>query len=769
MKTFTSWRRLFARVRRWNRKSSFSRKLAFALAVAAVASGVATLATMTQPKTDPQVVLTLLYLDILFALPLGAVVAWRLVRLWGERRRGQAGSGLHARLVVLFGLVAVTPAILVAVFAGLFLNFGLESWFSDRVRTALNASEAVAEAYLKEHKLSIVSQISAMANDLNRNAAALMRNPQRFENVLSTQAALRSLPQAAVIDSQNRVIVRTRLSLSMEFDTVPHDVLDKAASSGEVVVLTGEQDDRVRAIIKLDRFVDAYLVVSRFVDPEVMEQTERAQGAVSQYETLEKHRESIQISFVMIFVVVALLLLLAAVWIGLNLATQMARPISNLIFAADRVGKGDLSARVASAGSSDEIGTLSRAFNRMTEQIENQQHGLIEANRELDERRRFTEAVLTGVTAGVIGLDSEQRITLPNTSAERLLATDLGGALGADIRQVFPEVSDLMQEVRGRPERTRQAQVRITRHRRVRNLLVRVAAEHVDQEVVGYVVTFDDITELLNAQRKAAWADIARRIAHEIKNPLTPIQLSAERLKRKYFKEIQSDRDTFAMCTETIVRQVEDIGRMVDDFSSFARMPQPEMKAENLAEICRQAVFVESTRHPEIHVDLRLPKKKIALRCDSRQIGRALGNVLKNAAESVDRREAGAGGLPPGEIVVEVREEKTGDGGRLVVEVTDNGVGLPEEQRDRLTEPYVTTREKGTGLGLAIVKKIMEDHNGDLVLDDREPAGARVSLVFHETPPDDAVRPDGPGADDEGADDASAQVDSETDVTVHGS
>jgi len=756
-------RRLAARLRRWTREKSLARRLAYVLAAAAVASGLATLATMVYPETDATIVLWLLYLDILFVLPLGAVVAWRLARLWGERRRGLAGSRLQARLVVLFGLVAVTPAILVAVFAGLFLNFGLESWFSARVRTALNAAEMVAESYLQEHKRGIVSEIAAMANDLDSNAAALIGDPQRFEGVLTTQAVLRSLPEAAVLDSLGRVVAQSRFSVSLASDPVSPAALERA-EGGEIVVMTGERDDRVRAVVKLRRFIDSFLVVGRPVDPVVIEQTEQARGAISQYEMLERQRESIQISFVMIFVVVALLLLLAAVWIGVTLATQLSQPISNLIAAAQRIGKGDLKARVRADSTSDEIGTLSRAFNRMTEQIETQQLGLMEANRELDERRRFSEAVLTGVSAGVIGLDGARRITLPNRSASQLLAADLDGAVGTDITRIFPEIEPMMEEARHRPDRLHQAEIRVVRERSMRTLLVRVAAERLEEEIVGYVVTFDDITALLSAQRKAAWADIARRIAHEIKNPLTPIQLSAERLKRKYLREITSDRDTFTMCTETIIRQVEDIGRMVDDFSSFARMPQPSMKPENLGEICRHAVFLERTRHPEIAFDLRELEAPVHLRCDGRQVGRALANVLKNAAESIERREA-VDGLPPGEVAITLRREGGAEGPRTVIEVEDNGVGLPEEYRDRLTEPYVTTRDKGTGLGLAIVKKIMEDHNGDLLLEDRAGAGARVVLVFHpETA--GASEPGGEAANDA---DVATSLNAVTDIPAHGS
>ncbi len=730
-------RRTWKRFQVWARNVSLLRKLALWLTVAAVASGIATVVSMTGAQsvgTDPGIVIFLLYLDAVLVLLLGAIVAWRLSVLWVERRRGLAGSGLHARLVVLFSLVAVTPAIVVAVFAALFLNFGIESWFSDRVRTALSESHAVAKSYLYEHKQSILAEIYSMANDLNRNAPALMRESRRFEHVLSTQAALRSLPEAVVVDSTGQMVLRSRLSLPMEFEPVSSSAISKA-DAGDIVILTAQQDDRVRAIVKLNRFVDAYLVVGRFVDPDVIEHMGRVEGAVSQYQLLEKRRESLQISFVMIFIVVALLLLLAAVWIGLNLATQLAQPISNLISAAERVRKGDLRVRVRANPGTDEIGTLTRAFNRMTRRLENQRRGLIDANRELDERRRFTETVLTGVSAGVIGLDGEGRIKLPNRSASELLATDLEANIGRDLREVVPEMSAIFDEATLRPDRLSQSEIRLTGAKGPQTLLVRVAAENVGGDTVGWVVTFDDITELLAAQRTAAWADIARRIAHEIKNPLTPIQLSAERLKRRYLKQISADPESFALCTETIIRQVEDIGRMVDDFSSFARMPQPSIRSENLVEICRQAVFLERTRHPETVFELELPETRVGMRCDSRQVRRALTNVLKNAAESIEGREP-----PPAEensdglIRLSLTQESRAEGSVTAIVVEDNGPGLPAEDRDRLTEPYVTTRLKGTGLGLAIVKKIMEDHGGDLILEDREEGGARVTLVFRSAP-----------------------------------
>src|SRR5215471_18446323 len=376
----------------------------------------------------------------------------------------------------------------------------------------------------------------------------------------------------------------------------------------------------------------------------------------------------------------------------------------------------------------------------MTYQIESQQRELREANRQLDERRRFTEAVLTGVSAGVIGLDRFGRVNLPNRSASSLLGVDLEQSIGHDLAEVVPEMAGLLDEAERRPERLAQSQVQLARGTSTRTLLVRIAAERYDREISGFVVTFDDITELLSAQRKAAWADIARRIAHEIKNPLTPIQLAAERLRRRYLKEIRNDAETFTVCTDTIIRHVGDIGRMIDEFSSFARMPAPVLKPENLVDIAHQTVFLQRTAHPEIVFETNFPKHPVTVRCDARLVGQALINIVKNAIESIQARIAERTASPPGRICVAVAEEA----GHAWITVEDNGKGLPAHGRERLTEPYVTTRAKGTGLGLAIVKKIMEDHEGQLVLEDAELEGARVSLVFATSEIRTSQSPDAP-------------------------
>jgi two-component system nitrogen regulation sensor histidine kinase NtrY len=724
--------RTISSFRIWLRRIGVFRKLAFALAIAAVISGTATVATMTGSSLlgpDPKTILTILYIDAIVLLLLSAVIARRLVLLWAERRQGLAGSGLHVRLAMLFSLVAVTPAILVAVFSGLFLNFGIQAWFNERVRTVVEESRVVAHAYLQEHRQNIRAEALAMANDLNRDAL-LLRNPIRFANVLTTQAAVRNISEAMVVDSAGKVLARTQFSLALEFDIIPQEKL-REANENDIALLINDLDDRVRAIVKLDRYVDAYLIVGRFVESGVLEHIDRTDKAASQYKRLEESRKGIQITFVMIFAIVALLLLLAAIWIGLALATRLVRPVSNLIVAAERVRMGDLTARVNSTAAGDEISTLSRVFNRMTGQLEEQQLGLIEANRLLDERRRFTEAVLTGVSSGVIGLDKEGRINLPNRAASELLEFNIEEYLSQPLGEVIPEMTDLLTEVIEHPDRLHQSQMQLSRDGNSHTILVHIMAERLGNDIIGYVVTFDDITELQSAQRMAAWADIARRIAHEIKNPLTPIQLSAERLKRRYLPEITSDPDTFAACTDTIVRQVEEIGRMVDEFSSFARMPQAAMKHENITEICRQSVFLERNRCPDITFETTIPKQSITFLCDQRQIGRSMNNLLKNAAESIkDREPSDDLPLPPGIIHISIVENATAANPCLTITVEDNGRGLPPDNRERLTEPYVTSREKGTGLGLAIVKRIIEEHGGSLILQDAPNGGASISIIF---------------------------------------
>lgn len=725
----------------WAARVRLRHKLVIALVLASVASGLATYAAMTKTPffgNDPTTVMILSLLDLGFLIMLGTIVSQRILTILMRRRDKQAGSRLQVRMVSVFTLLAVAPAILVAMFAAIFFYFGVEAWFSGHVRTSLNESLEVAQAYLKEHKQVLRADALAMANDLNRQAPILAEDPVRFAKLVSAQAYLRNLTEVIVFDGSGKILARSGLTFALTFEPVTED-MRKRAQSGDVVLLVSDNDDRVRALLRLDNFVDTYLFVGRPVEPKVLAHMSTTQKAVSEYKQLEGKRFGLQVTISLIFVVVALLLLLAAVWFGLNFATRLVRPISELINATDRVRGGDLTARVGetSKESDDELELLSRAFNRMTSQLESQRSELVEANRQLDFRRRFTEAVLSGVSAGIIGLDPSYRINLMNASAAVFFGVTVVESLnGQPISSLAPEFQTVLDAL-PRGAKLMDGQVEIRRPGLpTSTLLVRVSSELAGAETKGYVVTFDDVSDLLSAQRKAAWADVARRIAHEIKNPLTPIQLSAERLRRKYSKEITTDPEVFQTCTDTIVRHVEDIGRMVDEFSAFARMPAPVIKEHEIKELCRHAVFLQGTGRGDIRYTQNLPPEACIAACDARQIGQALTNLLKNAAEAVDARPLPVeGDLPVGRVTLRLSQNED----RVTIAVEDNGKGLPVEERNSLTEPYVTTRSKGTGLGLAIVKKIMEDHHGELVLADHPEGGAIVSLSWPKKQPSDDI------------------------------
>jgi len=723
----------------WVRKSDLGRRfrlgttLPIGLVVVAVFLGTFTYMTLTGltpfAPTTKGVVTALLLANFLVALVLAGLIGWRVIRLVMERQSGIAGAKLHARLVMMFSLIAILPAITVAVFAVVTLDRGLDTWFSERTRAIIDNALQVAEAYLDEHHQVLRLDVLAMANDLNRAAPYLTSNYQRGQQLLATQAALRSLPAAYLVDREGKTVLRATATVAPSMGVPGAGQFDKA-DEGLVVLYTANDGDQIRALVKLPAFDNTYLYVARFVDARVLDHLALTQAAVTEYETLEGGLSSVQVTFALIYVTLALVVLLAAIWLGLWAANRIVSPIGSLVSAAERVSGGDLSTRVDIGNNDDEIETLGRAFNRMTSQIENQQNELVTANYELDDRRRFTEAVLAGVSAGVVGLDADMRINHANRAARDFLGLDEASLDGLLLSEAAPELSSVvvaaMSQVRG----SARDQVVLLRSGRERTLNVRVTGEKSGGDLQGYVLTFDDITELVAAQRNAAWSDVARRIAHEIKNPLTPIQLSAERLRRKYADEVANDPEVFQQCTDTIIRQVGDIGRMVDEFSSFARMPEAVMKDADLGEIVRQAVFLQRVAHPEIEYELSLQETPIHFQGDARLISQALTNILKNAAEAVEGKEE-----ETADSTNKIETRVTSDGHNIEILVTDTGRGLPNTGRMRLTEPYMTTRTKGTGLGLAIVKKIMEDHGGTLDLldapkDQGWASGARVVLRF---------------------------------------
>lgn len=699
---------------------SWRTKFGILLVIASIISGFFTYAALTKTPPfgdDPNLVITLLNIDLIILLLLVSLIARRIVSVWSGKKRGIAGSHLHVRLVYIFSLLVAVPTILMTVFSAFFFHFGIEAWFSQRVQTAIHESQAVAESYLEEHKQVIRADTLAMANDLDRQADILMFDQKMFSKAMDTQSFFRNLSEAIVIDKKGRVLARSSLTFALEYETPP-DYMLRQADQGDVILTMGENQDRVRALVRLKNMVDAYLFVGRMVDPKVLQHLNAAKLAIEDYDNLQAKYSGMQITVTMIFVVVGLLLLLAAIWSGLLLARQLVNPIGELINAADRVRSGDLTTRIPNAKRLEEFEYLARSFNRMTHQIQSQREELIDANRQIDSRRRLIETVLAGVSSGVIGVDDQGDINLANNSAVNLLSKDLADITGHYILDVLPELKGVLDNVVRNPKKPIQEEIQVLSNKgNQRSFLFNIVIEQLEENRTGLIITFDDITELKSAQRTAAWSDVARRIAHEIKNPLTPIQLSAERLKRKYLKEIKNDPDTFSQCTDTIIKHVGDIGRMVDEFSSFARMPDPVLKASVLSKHIEETLILSKQAHNNIHFDFIKDDKDIIVSFDVQQIRQVMINLLQNAIDSIDIKSDGSDkrpDMPVGKIDILVGQQNDNE---VFVAITDNGAGFPRDEKiSKLIEPYITHKPKGTGLGLAIVKKIMEDHNGDIFL-----------------------------------------------------
>lgn len=717
--------------------------LSYALIVVSLAAVVTTFLILTNStaiEPTPDVRLYLTFLLLLLLLALAALVIVRLVRLWMDRRSGSAGARLHGRLVSIFSLIVVIPVVLTAVAAGVTINLAMEAWFSGGVRSVVDNSLAVTKSYLDDSTEKLRSDAVIVSSSIDTLSPLQIIDPFGFGRILEN-IANKLGADILVVESSKNVLGQAK----SRFSEIAQPTDDEMAQArGGLPVLTINQDEgQIRVVAKLSTViqpgVDIFLVLVRNVNPKILEYLANTEQVVNNYNRLERDRNDVQLTFVLMYGIVAFVILSGAIWIGLGTANRIVTPIGRLIGAAERVSDGDLAARVTLADDDDELASLGRAFNRMTGQLQSQRNELIESNRQADQRRRFTEAVLSGVSAGVVGLDGQGHADIANRSALTLLSVNRDDVIGRDLGVTVPEVNELVQQAMAHPDGRAQGHVDLIRNGKTRNMSVTVTRERASEDERGYVVTFDDITDLILAQRTSAWADVARRIAHEIKNPLTPIQLSAERLRRKYKKEITTDPEVFEQCTQTIIRQVGDIGRMVDEFSSFARMPQPVMREEDIGDLIKHAVFLQRVAIPQITFALLTPDVAVMVECDGRLVSQALTNVLKNAGEAVRARfgtegedeQLSAGGR------VEIRLVQTPT--HVAIEIVDNGVGLPTEDRNRLTEPYVTKRAKGTGLGLAIVKKIMEDHKGVLALEDapkvdetgaaRE-GGALVRLTF---------------------------------------
>jgi len=697
---------------------------AYALAALLTITGIAL--ASSPPKSGPispasTAILIVLGFNLVLILGIATVVGLQLFEMI-DARANDAGARLHLRFVGLFSFAAVAPAVIVALFFGVLVNRGVEGWFSQRVRTVVENSAKVANSYVAEQIKYISEHIRPMASNLNDAAPAMSQAPVAFGHFLSDLTKDNGFSAAYVLDRDGRILARAETRGAPPFLAPPPSSF-AGTDTGEAIAQRFVSADLFRALYRLKAFPDAYLYVVRPVDNGILSHLIETEESLISYRDAERSRVRIQAIFGLSYVETALLVLVAAVWVGIAAANSIAGPVAGLVEATGRVSAGDLDARVDASVGPEEIRALSIAFNMMTTDLQVQQAALRAASLDAETRRQFIETVLSGVSAGVVSLDAQGRISALNRRAAALLGLR-EDAVGLDLIAAAPEFDVVIETVlEGRSDA--EVEVDLIRDGETRRLRVR-GAGHVAE---GLVLTFDDITRLVAAQRNAAWKDVARRIAHEIKNPLTPIQLSAERIRRKYRKEITGDLETFDRCTDTIIRQVGDNGRMVDEFSAFARMPAPRFEPANLTEMLRQAVFAQRFIDSEVEVLLEGPEADVLITCDARMIGQGLVNILKNAGEAVGARRQ-ASPEPAGRIVATL--VSTAD--ELSVIIEDNGVGLPVRDRDRLTEPYVTTREKGTGLGLAIVKRIMEDHEGSLALTDaREGTGARVILKFPTT------------------------------------
>ena len=701
---------------------SFSEnRFGYLAVLAALAIGIYTIYTLAQfdpAQSDSGQLATLIAVDVLAVIIVGAFVIRQILRLWVERRQKLAGYQLHWRLALLFGGVAALPAVITTAFALFVVDYSLRGWFADRISTAVTGSVQVADAYFEEHASSIRSDVLTIANDVNREAFKFRDEPALLNQYLTNQAALRNLSEVIILDGTGQVAAKSRFAFAVTFTSFGEDWLEQARQ-GEVVILRGDETNKLRAVVKLNSFVDAYLFVGRFIDRSVLDAVDGTRLAAADYQQLGIRQLDLQVSFAFVFGLILVLLLITALWIGLNLATAIVEPLGSVISVAEQVRGGNLSERVPAGLELDEVARLGLSFNKMLDELVRSREQLVHANMQIDRRREFTEAVLGGVSSGVIGLDSDQRVTLPNNSACQLLSLSDSDMIGRKLADVVPEFAGLVAIGTSRRRGFAEEQIILERDGAILTLRARIATERVDGRVIGYVVTFDDVTDLLTAQRKAAWSDVARRIAHEIKNPLTPIQLAADRLRRKYRPEDEAAGAQFSEYLSIIGRQVDDIGRMVDEFSDFARMPQPAMEELSLAELAHGQVALFEAQKVEFSTDLDTDPDGGMVMGDAGLLRQALTNIIQNAIDSL----SGARVAEP-----QIRLALSVNDGQVCLEVSDNGPGFPKKGRSSLLEPYVTGRDKGTGLGLAIVGKIIQDHSGELELADADDGGAKVVI-----------------------------------------
>jgi two-component system, NtrC family, nitrogen regulation sensor histidine kinase NtrY len=666
---------------------------------------------LTQIEPTRAVVVSFLLINAAIILLLIGIIVREVWLVVQARRRGRAAARLHIQIVSLFSVIAVLPAVMVAVVANVTIDRGFNRLFSGPTREVIQNSVIIARAYMQEHAQLIRGDILGMANDIAHARPLFDQDRSTFRELLTSGAAARNLPGAMLIDKDRNVLETAQTGIQLAFlPPAPEFLSNVNEAEPEIAVLPDE--NYVAAVIRLRAFNDTFLYVARQLDPRVVAQLKQTEASAAEYAELEARRLGIQVNVALMFAVIALTILMASVLIGLNFANWLVAPIRRLMSAANMVSTGDLHVQVPVHRSEGDLAQLGETFNKMTQELRTQRDELVNASELIDSRRRFIEAVLSSASAGIIGVDASGNVGILNRSAEKLIGHAESETLDHPLSDVLPELDDMMKAAREGTQRLVQGQITITRDGHERILSVRVSAEQTSHSRDSYIITLDDITELVSAQRTSAWADVARRIAHEIKNPLTPIQLSAERIRRKFGKVITEDKAVFEQCTDTIVRQVDDIRRMVDEFSRFARMPKPVIEGEDVADTVRQAVFLMRVGHPDIDIEAEIREEPMRAQFDRRLISQALTNIIKNATEAIEA--VPAENLGKGRVEVIAAREKDD----IVIDVIDNGIGLPKVSRARLLEPYVTTREKGTGLGLAIVGRVLEDHGGRIELND---------------------------------------------------
>ncbi|MEL6571036.1 MAG: PAS domain-containing sensor histidine kinase [Pseudomonadota bacterium] len=656
-----------------------------------------------------------LFADLIYILIVAALVLRRVAQMIAARRAKSAGSQLHLRLTGVFALLALIPTVLVAIFAMLSINLGLESWFSERVRNVVSTSLSTARAYEFEHRNELTRDGLGLARYLNqqRQQNFFMRDAEVIQALRSVQAQIdRSLTEAFVIDSRGEIIARDEKSYRFDYEQ-PTEAQFALALEAGLTIIEDASNNEFRALIPLAAFLDRFLYVTRPVDGSVLLLLDETEETYALYDQLENERGRRLFEFGLMYLGFAVILILAAIWLGLWFAERLSKPIGRLVSASQRVGGGDLNVRVIEEEGEDEIAQLGTYFNQMTAQLKDQRDELIDTNVATERRRRLFDSVLSSVTSGVIGMDADGQLTFVNKSAQRLVTVDPDEPRVA-LTVAIPEFEPLYAQLRNGERNVVQDQVNLIRGGEQESLLVRMSPRRNQQDdLEGYVVAFDDVTDLVSAQRMAAWGDVARRIAHEIKNPLTPIQLSAERIKRKFTSKVGDESDRLEQMTDVIVRQTNDLRRIVDEFSKFARMPQPDLRENDLVKIVRDAVTLQEAGQPDVTIISSLPDAKVVADVDDTMISQALTNLIKNAGEAIETAVEKGMPVPRPEIRITMMADED----KAEITIQDNGVGLPED-RARLFEPYVTTRDKGTGLGLPIVKKIIEEHGGTLSLSD---------------------------------------------------